>query len=149
MGMAMVIRLSTSCESQSDADAAIHLRNVWLTFPALIERAQFAHNQKIYEKGGVKELAQNAGYDGSWLEWFLKETESMHGQCAATVVTVHVGSSYALRWRQQLVLTTSLLPSNANPTGSQSTALREVREAPACLRQPHTSSGRVASIAVF
>merc|ERR1712093_269809 len=47
---------------------------------SLIERAQFAHNAKIYEKGGVKELAQNAGHEGSWLEWFLKETESMHAK---------------------------------------------------------------------
>lgn len=46
---------------------------------ALIERAQYAHNPKLYVKGGVPELAQE-GFDGSWLEWFLKETESMHGE---------------------------------------------------------------------
>ena len=45
---------------------------------ALIERAQYAHNPKLYVKGGVPELKQE-GFDGSWLEWFLKETESMHG----------------------------------------------------------------------
>jgi len=42
---------------------------------SLIERAQFAHNPKIYERGVFKELQFNA----SWLEWFLKETEVFHG----------------------------------------------------------------------
>ena len=54
----------------------IHLqRNSWI---ALIERAQFAHNPKLYIKGGIQELA-DGGHDGTWLQWFLKETESMHG----------------------------------------------------------------------
>lgn len=44
----------------------------------LIERAQFAHNPKIYRKGEFEEL-QKTGFKGSWLEWFLKETESFHG----------------------------------------------------------------------
>lgn len=44
----------------------------------LIERAQFAHNPKIYRKGEFEEL-QKIGFKGSWLEWFLKETESFHG----------------------------------------------------------------------
>lgn len=46
---------------------------------SLIERAQFAHNPKIYERGGMKELKE-IGFDGSWLEWFLKETETFHGE---------------------------------------------------------------------
>ena len=45
----------------------------------LIERAQFAHNPRIYQRGGFKEL-QDLGFQGSWLEWFLKETEIFHGK---------------------------------------------------------------------
>lgn len=44
----------------------------------LIERAQFAHNPRIYQRGAFKEL-RDIGFAGSWLEWFLKETESFHG----------------------------------------------------------------------
>lgn len=46
---------------------------------SLIERAQFAHNPKIYERGALKEL-QDVGFQGSWLEWFLAETEAFHGE---------------------------------------------------------------------
>lgn len=46
---------------------------------SLIERAQFAHNPRIYERGGIKEL-KDIGFEGSWLEWFLKETETFHGE---------------------------------------------------------------------
>ncbi|KAF8899712.1 chorismate mutase [Mucidula mucida] len=45
---------------------------------SLIERAQFGHNPRIYQRGAFKEL-QEVGFTGSWLEWFLKETESFHG----------------------------------------------------------------------
>jgi hypothetical protein len=45
---------------------------------SLIERAQFAHNPKIYEHGVFKEL-KALEFEGSWLEWFLKETEAFHG----------------------------------------------------------------------
>lgn len=45
---------------------------------SLIERAQFAHNPRIYQRGAFKELAEQ-GFDGSWLDWFLKETEVFHG----------------------------------------------------------------------
>ena len=45
---------------------------------SLIERAQFAHNPKIYQRGVFDEL-KGLGVDGSWLEWFLKETETFHG----------------------------------------------------------------------
>lgn len=44
----------------------------------LIERAQFAVNPKIYEPGAFK---AEIGYEGSWVEWFLFETESFHGEC--------------------------------------------------------------------
>ena len=46
---------------------------------SLIERAQFAHNPKIYQRGAFKELKE-LGFEGSWLEWFLKETETFHGE---------------------------------------------------------------------
>jgi chorismate mutase len=46
---------------------------------SLIERAQFAHNPKIYQRGTFKELKE-LGFEGSWLEWFLKETENFHGK---------------------------------------------------------------------
>jgi hypothetical protein len=45
---------------------------------SLIERAQFAHNPKMYQKGVFPEL-KAAGFDGSWLEWFLTEIETFHG----------------------------------------------------------------------
>ncbi|TFK27708.1 chorismate mutase [Coprinopsis marcescibilis] len=45
----------------------------------LIERAQFAHNPRIYQRGALKELC-DLGYCGSWLEWFLKETETFHAK---------------------------------------------------------------------
>lgn len=45
---------------------------------SLIERAQFAHNPRIYQRGAYKELEEQ-GFNGSWLEWFLKEIESFHG----------------------------------------------------------------------
>ncbi|RXW22476.1 hypothetical protein EST38_g3374 [Candolleomyces aberdarensis] len=45
----------------------------------LIERAQFAHNPRIYQKGAFKELF-DLGFSGSWLEWFLKETETFHAK---------------------------------------------------------------------
>ncbi|KAF8631072.1 hypothetical protein AX15_002674 [Amanita polypyramis BW_CC] len=45
----------------------------------LIERAQFAHNPNIYHRGAFKELEQ-VGFEGSWLEWFLKEIESFHAK---------------------------------------------------------------------
>ena len=46
---------------------------------SLIERAQFAHNPKIYRKGEFQELKDH-GFEGSWLDWFLKETETFHGR---------------------------------------------------------------------
>jgi len=45
----------------------------------LIERAQFAHNPKIYQKGAFPELKQ-LEFNGSWLDWFLQETESFHAK---------------------------------------------------------------------
>lgn len=48
---------------------------------SLIERAQFAHNPKTYRKDEFKEL-RDTGFRGSWLDWFLKETETFHGEHA-------------------------------------------------------------------
>ncbi|OJA09620.1 hypothetical protein AZE42_01394 [Rhizopogon vesiculosus] len=45
----------------------------------LIERAQFAHNPRIYIRGSFEEL-RDMGFDGSWLEWFLKEIETFHAR---------------------------------------------------------------------
>ncbi|KAF9046592.1 chorismate mutase [Panaeolus papilionaceus] len=45
----------------------------------LIERAQFAHNPRMYQRGAFQELV-DLGYTGSWLEWFLKEIESFHAK---------------------------------------------------------------------
>jgi len=52
---------------------------------ALIERAQFAHNPKIYARGAFPSLSETQHYQGSWLDWFLKETESFHGESLRTV----------------------------------------------------------------
>jgi chorismate mutase len=46
---------------------------------SLIERAQFAHNPKMYQKGAFNEL-KGLGFEGTWLEWFLKEIESFHAK---------------------------------------------------------------------
>ncbi|KAF7346370.1 Chorismate mutase [Mycena sanguinolenta] len=46
---------------------------------SLIERAQFAQNPRIYQKGAFAELTA-LGFHGSWLEWFLKETETFHAK---------------------------------------------------------------------
>jgi chorismate mutase len=45
----------------------------------LIERSQFAHNPRCYVKGGISALKEH-GFDGSWLQWFLKETETFQGE---------------------------------------------------------------------
>jgi chorismate mutase len=45
---------------------------------SLIERAQFAQNPRIYQRGAFPELSA-VGFKGSWLEWFLKEIETFHG----------------------------------------------------------------------
>ncbi|KAJ7069729.1 chorismate mutase [Mycena amicta] len=46
---------------------------------SLIERAQFAQNPRIYTRGAFAELKES-GFDGSWLEWFLKEIETFHAK---------------------------------------------------------------------
>ncbi|QRV77628.1 chorismate mutase [Ceratobasidium sp. AG-Ba] len=46
---------------------------------SLIERAQFALNPRIYEREFFDEL-KAMNWKGSWLEWFLKETETFHAK---------------------------------------------------------------------
>jgi len=46
---------------------------------SLIERAQFAHNPRIYQRGAFKEL-NDLGFEGSFLDWFLKEIETFHAK---------------------------------------------------------------------
>ncbi|KIY69879.1 chorismate mutase [Cylindrobasidium torrendii FP15055 ss-10] len=46
---------------------------------SLIERAQFSHNPRMYQRDGFEEL-KASGFSGSWLEWFLKEIESFHAK---------------------------------------------------------------------
>ncbi|WFD30022.1 chorismate mutase [Malassezia sp. CBS 17886] len=46
----------------------------------LIERAQFAHNERMYEPGSFVELQEKEGWNRSWLEWFLFCTESAHAK---------------------------------------------------------------------
>jgi hypothetical protein len=48
---------------------------------SLIERAQFAHNPRIYEARAFPELTA-MGFEGSWLRWYLQEIETFHGACA-------------------------------------------------------------------
>ena len=45
----------------------------------LIERAQFAHNPTMYQRSALREL-KDLGFDGSWLEWFMREIESFHAK---------------------------------------------------------------------
>ncbi|GJN92667.1 hypothetical protein Rhopal_005702-T1 [Rhodotorula paludigena] len=46
----------------------------------LIERAQFAHNPRMYSKDGFADVLHRDGFSGSLLEWMLKETETMHAK---------------------------------------------------------------------
>lgn len=43
--------------------------------PDLIERASFAFNPRIYDPKGFADL----GLDRSWINWLLRETETVHG----------------------------------------------------------------------
>ncbi|CDZ98008.1 chorismate mutase [Phaffia rhodozyma] len=45
----------------------------------LIERAQFAYNPITYTPDAFKEL-KGRDFQGSWLEWFLKEIETFHAK---------------------------------------------------------------------
>lgn len=46
----------------------------------LIERGQNAHNAVMYEPGAIPALKEKEGWEKSWVEWFLKETESSHSK---------------------------------------------------------------------
>lgn len=78
------VTMSNLLGNEEDVLSLNNIRNVLIRLEdtiifSLIERAQYAHNSKLYIKGGVPELKQE-GFEGSWLQWFLRETESMHAK---------------------------------------------------------------------
>jgi len=85
----------------------------------LIERAQFAQNQRIYTPGEFPELKE-LGFDGSWLEWFLEETETFHAKARRYTSTDEYPftSHLPAPVLKSLVFPTILYPNdiNANPT---------------------------------
>lgn len=83
---------------------------------SLIERAQFAHNPRIYQKGYFKEL-KDLDFPGSWLDWFLKETESFHGNNIHFIPIHGPYTHFTHSWNSILVLKSS----------SQGETLHEVR----------------------
>lgn len=52
---------------------------------SLIERAQFAHNPKIYQRGAFPDISDLG--PKSLFEWFLKETESFHGKLVISIIS--------------------------------------------------------------
>jgi chorismate mutase len=63
----------------------------------LIERAQFAHNPKIYQKGAFEEL-NKLGSKVSWLEWFLAETEAFHGASCCDLDAPPIECYHSFYW---------------------------------------------------
>lgn len=45
----------------------------------LIERTQYAHNERMYEDGAFPELREKEHWCGSWLMWLLREHERSYG----------------------------------------------------------------------
>lgn len=77
------LRMSENFTIGHDPLSLERIRNVLVRLEetiifSLIERAQFAQNPRIYQRGAFTELTA-LGFPGSWLEWFLKETETFHG----------------------------------------------------------------------
>ncbi|CAO1637384.1 unnamed protein product [Sympodiomycopsis kandeliae] len=48
---------------------------------SLIERSQFSHNELMYQDGVFPELISKENWKKSWVEWFIKESESAHAKC--------------------------------------------------------------------
>jgi chorismate mutase len=46
----------------------------------LIERAQFAHNPRMYTADGFASVLHHDGFTSSWLAWLLRETEMSHAK---------------------------------------------------------------------
>ena len=70
---------------------------------SLIERAQFTHSPRMYQKGAFKELT-DIDFTGTWLDWFLKETEIFHGE----IIRFYFQRSstiLAITFQQKLVVT--------------------------------------------
>ncbi|KAG8946842.1 chorismate mutase aro7 [Tulasnella sp. 424] len=71
-------------DTREDPLSLDRIRNVLIRLEdtiifGIIERAQFALNPRIYQRGAFKELT-DTGFNGSWLEWFLKEIETFHAK---------------------------------------------------------------------
>lgn len=77
--------LSQNCVLVRDRALSLeHIRSILVRLEdtiifGLIERAQYAHNAKMYVSGAIPELKEK-GIEGSWLEWFLKEIETFHAK---------------------------------------------------------------------
>jgi chorismate mutase len=53
---------------------------------SFIERAQFALNPRMYTTNGFAQVLHKNGFNGSWLEWFLFETEKSHGKRVVIII---------------------------------------------------------------
>ncbi|KAI6147191.1 chorismate mutase [Pisolithus tinctorius] len=76
--------LSQNCVHVGDPLSLERIRSILIRLEdtiifGLIERAQFAHNAKMYVNGGIPELKEK-GIEGSWLGWFLREIETFHAK---------------------------------------------------------------------
>lgn len=79
-------RLDSIFSSTSDLLSLSYIRSILQRLEdtilfTLIERGQNAHNAAMYLPGAFKELKEKERWDKSWVEWFLKETESSHAKC--------------------------------------------------------------------
>ena len=72
-----LIRLEDTIFSVRESCCASQRFMLTSNIVALIERAQFALNKRIYESGAFK---AEMDFGGSWMEWFLFEIESFHGE---------------------------------------------------------------------
>lgn len=82
------------------------------TFSALIERAQFAFNKCIYTPGALE--FKGATGERSFLEYFLWETEKVHGKSSDTIYKCACKKRGALRLN----------------VGSQGSKIHQVRKEP-------------------
>jgi chorismate mutase len=81
----MMPRLDSIFSSTPDVLSLAYIRSILQRLEdtilfQLIERGQSAHNAAMYRPGAFKELREKEGWDKSWVEWFLKETESAHAK---------------------------------------------------------------------
>jgi chorismate mutase len=81
----MMPRLDSIFSSTPDVLSLAYIRSILQRLEdtilfQLIERGQSAHNAAMYRPGAFKELREKEGWDKSWVEWFLRETESAHAK---------------------------------------------------------------------